>query len=67
VTRENEKMQIRDTQSGTETYDQVVMAAHGDEILALLKDASAAAMPPSPGSLPSKASRQPVRGRPSGP
>ena len=39
VTRENGKVQIRDTQGGVETYDQVVMAAHGNETLALLKDA----------------------------
>jgi predicted NAD/FAD-binding protein len=42
VTRRDGKVQIRDTQGGIETYDRVVMAAHGDETLALLKDASAA-------------------------
>lgn len=36
------KVRIRDTQGGTETYDQVVMAAHGNETLAVLKDAGAA-------------------------
>jgi predicted NAD/FAD-binding protein len=41
VTRENGKVQIRDSQGGCETYDRVVMACHGDETLALLKDASA--------------------------
>ena len=35
-------VQIRDTQGGVETYDRVVMACHGDEALALLKDADAA-------------------------
>ncbi|MBA2587516.1 MAG: FAD-dependent oxidoreductase [Alphaproteobacteria bacterium] len=38
VTREDGKVQIKDTQGGTEVYDQVVMASHGDETLALLKD-----------------------------
>ena len=32
----------RTRQGGSETYDQVVMASHGDETLALLKDADAA-------------------------
>ncbi|MBW8708532.1 MAG: hypothetical protein JF627_04585, partial [Alphaproteobacteria bacterium] len=39
VTRQDGKVQIADTQGGTETYDQVVLASHGDESLALLKDA----------------------------
>jgi len=34
------KVQIRDSQGGCETYDQVVLASHGDETLALLKDAT---------------------------
>jgi uncharacterized protein len=34
------KVQIRDAQGGCETYDQVVLASHGDEALALLKDAT---------------------------
>ena len=34
-----DKVEIRDSQGGLETYDQVVMASHGDETLALLKDA----------------------------
>ena len=33
------KVEVRDSQGGIETYDQVVMACHGDEALALLKDA----------------------------
>jgi predicted NAD/FAD-binding protein len=36
------KVQVRDSQGGSEFYDQVVMAGHGDETLALLQDASAA-------------------------
>jgi predicted NAD/FAD-binding protein len=40
VTRENGQVQIRDTQGGTETYDHVVFASHGDETLRLLGDAS---------------------------
>lgn len=35
------KVQIRDTQGGTATYDRVVMACHGDEALALLADPDA--------------------------
>ena len=42
ITRDNGKVQIRDTLGETATYDRVVIAAHGDESLALLKDASAA-------------------------
>jgi uncharacterized protein len=34
------KVQIKDTSGSVETYDQVVMASHGDETLALLKDAT---------------------------
>ena len=41
VTRTGGKVQILDSQGNTETYDQVVMASHGDETLALLKDADA--------------------------
>jgi predicted NAD/FAD-binding protein len=41
VTRMGGKVQILDSQGGLETYDQVVMASHGDETLALLKDADA--------------------------
>jgi len=33
------KVQIQDAAGGSETYDQVIMASHGDETLALLKDA----------------------------
>jgi predicted NAD/FAD-binding protein len=33
------KVQIKDSQGGCESFDQVVMASHGDETLALLKDA----------------------------
>ena len=36
------KVQIRDATGSVETYDQVVMASHGDESLALLKDADGA-------------------------
>src|SRR6185295_6123347 len=36
------KVQIRDAAGGTESYDRVVMASHGDETLALLKDADSA-------------------------
>jgi uncharacterized protein len=35
------KVQIKDAGGGCESYDQVVMASHGDESLALLKDADA--------------------------
>jgi predicted NAD/FAD-binding protein len=41
VTRANGKVQVRDTSGGIETYDQVVMACHGDEALRLLTDADA--------------------------
>jgi predicted NAD/FAD-binding protein len=34
------KVEIRDAQGGCEIFDQVVLAGHGDETLALLKDAS---------------------------
>ena len=40
VTRQDGKVQIRDSQGETQTYDQVVLASHGDETLAILKDAS---------------------------
>ncbi len=33
------QVEIRDSQGGVESYDQVVMASHGNETLALLKDA----------------------------
>jgi predicted NAD/FAD-binding protein len=36
------KVQIKDSSGSSETYDQVVMASHGDETLALLKDADGA-------------------------
>ncbi|HKY19519.1 MAG TPA: FAD-dependent oxidoreductase [Rhizomicrobium sp.] len=39
VTRQDGKVQIKDSQGGVEIYDQVVMACHGDDSLALLKDA----------------------------
>ena len=39
VTRAHGKVEIRDEMGGHETYDRVVMACHGDETLALLKDA----------------------------
>jgi uncharacterized protein len=42
ITRDGGKVQVRDTQGQTETYDRVVIAAHGDEALRLLKDAGAA-------------------------
>jgi predicted NAD/FAD-binding protein len=42
ITRDNGKVQLRDTQGHTEIYDQVVLASHGDESLRLLSDASAA-------------------------
>jgi predicted NAD/FAD-binding protein len=38
VTRQDGKVQIKDSQGGAATYDQVVMASHGDETLGLLKD-----------------------------
>jgi predicted NAD/FAD-binding protein len=42
VTRHDGKVQVRDARGETHTYDQVVMACHGDEALALLKDAGSA-------------------------
>ena len=42
ITRAEGRVQIRDTQGGLETYDQLVLACHGDEALALLQDAGAA-------------------------
>ncbi len=42
VTRRDGKVQIKDASGCVESYDQVVMASHGDESLALLKDADAA-------------------------
>ena len=42
VTRDDGKVQVKDSQGTVATYDQVVMASHGDETLALLKDADAA-------------------------
>jgi predicted NAD/FAD-binding protein len=42
ITRGKNKVQIRDTAGGVESYDQLVMACHGDEALALLKDAQGA-------------------------
>jgi predicted NAD/FAD-binding protein len=38
ITRQNDKVQIHDTRGTTETYDEVVMACHGNEALVLLKD-----------------------------
>jgi len=40
IIREGGKVAIRDTRGETHIYDDVVMACHGDETLALLKDAS---------------------------
>jgi predicted NAD/FAD-binding protein len=42
VTRAEGKVQVRDSRGEVETYDQVVLASHGDESLALLKDADGA-------------------------
>jgi len=42
VMREGGKVQVRDAQGETASYDDVVLACHGDEALALLKDAGAA-------------------------
>ncbi len=42
ITRSDGKVQIRDTRGATTSYDEVVMACHGDEALALLSDADAA-------------------------
>ncbi len=39
VMRSANGVTVRDTQGGCETYDEVVMAAHGDETLKLLTDA----------------------------
>jgi predicted NAD/FAD-binding protein len=39
VTRLDGKVQVKDAGGSVETFDQVVMASHGDESLALLKDA----------------------------
>lgn len=39
ITRNDGKVQIRDTKGTLETYDHVVMASHGDETLGLLADA----------------------------
>ncbi|HWM60763.1 MAG TPA: FAD-dependent oxidoreductase [Rhizomicrobium sp.] len=39
VTRQDGKVQIKDTNGAVESYDHVVMASHGNETLALLKDA----------------------------
>ncbi len=41
VTRDDTGVTVRDTQGGVEVYDEVVMASHGDETLALLADATA--------------------------
>lgn len=40
VTRSEGKVQVRDSKGETAVYDDVVFACHGDEALALLKDAS---------------------------
>jgi predicted NAD/FAD-binding protein len=42
ITRADGKVQVKDSLGGVETYDRVVMASHGDETLALLKDADTA-------------------------
>jgi predicted NAD/FAD-binding protein len=39
VTRENGKVTVRDINGDSAVYDDVIMACHGDETLALLKDA----------------------------
>ncbi len=41
VTRNNGKVQITDVTGRTEEYDSVVFACHGDQALAMLKDATA--------------------------
>ena len=41
VTRGKDGVTVRDATGGCETYDEVVMAAHGDETLRLLADATA--------------------------
>jgi hypothetical protein len=38
ITRQDGKVQIHDSQGGLQSYDEVVMACHGDEALALLQD-----------------------------
>jgi predicted NAD/FAD-binding protein len=40
VTRQDGKVQVKDAQGGWETFDQIILASHGDETLAMLKDAS---------------------------
>lgn len=40
ILRDGGKVMIRDTRGETQSYDEVVMACHGDEALSLLKDAS---------------------------
>jgi predicted NAD/FAD-binding protein len=42
ITRDKGKVQVRDDKGGIETFDRLVIAAHGDETLALLQDADAA-------------------------
>ena len=39
VTRQDGKIQVKDAGGSAESYDQVILASHGDETLALLKDA----------------------------
>ena len=41
VTRNGGKIQVRDSDGGSAVYDDVVLACHGDEALALLTDADA--------------------------
>jgi predicted NAD/FAD-binding protein len=41
ITREGGKVRVLDTRGETREYDHIVMACHGDQALALLKDASA--------------------------
>jgi predicted NAD/FAD-binding protein len=40
VTRQDGRVQIKDSRGGVESFDQVVLASHGDETLAMLKDAT---------------------------
>ena len=42
ITRADGKVQVRDARGSTETYDEVVLACHGDEARTLLQDASRA-------------------------
>ncbi len=42
ITRHDGKVQVKDATGQSETYDELVLACHGNEALALLKDASTA-------------------------